>query len=143
VFDTGLALSKDRNFLGYRPKLSANPVKYAGHYIWQTYAEVDVRRRAVGSALTSLFQQGVLGGGEMETVGLWSQNRPGELQHRLQLKHWTNFFRFPQNGRYSTLLAKVTRRWSSVFMIPLERILLVRFLVICNSTNTDVFLEYM
>lgn len=81
MFDTGLALSKDRNFLGYRPKLSTNPVKYADHYVWQTYTEVDARRRAVGSALASLFQQGVLGGGEMETVGLWSQNRPGKLRH--------------------------------------------------------------
>lgn len=29
--------------------------------------------------MTQLFAKGGLGGGELETVGLWSQNRPGKL----------------------------------------------------------------
>lgn len=34
--------------------------------------------RHVGSALFRMFAQGKLGGGDLETVGIWSQNRPGE-----------------------------------------------------------------
>ncbi|EPQ58395.1 acetyl-CoA synthetase-like protein [Gloeophyllum trabeum ATCC 11539] len=74
IYETGYALSKDQPFLGYRPKLAEDQL--ANHFVWQTYAEVDVRRRAIGSALHALFQSGVLGGGEMDTVGIWSQNRP-------------------------------------------------------------------
>jgi hypothetical protein len=36
-----------------------------------------VRRRNLGSALLPMFQNGELGGGDMRTVGIWSQNRPG------------------------------------------------------------------
>ena len=78
VFDNGLGLSRDKRFLGHRSVLSTKPLKY-GPYVWQTYAQVDIRRRNIGSALTQLFEKGELGGGELETVGLWSQNRPGML----------------------------------------------------------------
>ncbi|TFK55189.1 acetyl-CoA synthetase-like protein [Heliocybe sulcata] len=74
IYNNGYALSKDLPFLGYRPKISEND--FAKQFVWQTYGEVDVRRRAIGSALHALFQKGVLGGGDMETVGIWSQNRP-------------------------------------------------------------------
>jgi long-chain acyl-CoA synthetase len=77
VFDIGLALSRDRKFLGYRPKVSINPDQYAASYSWETYGQIDIRRRAVGSALKALFNSGALGGGETNTVGTWSQNRPG------------------------------------------------------------------
>ncbi|THH06751.1 hypothetical protein EW145_g3864 [Phellinidium pouzarii] len=76
IFELGLKLSKNDPFLGYRPVLSTNPLKYVGHFVWSTYAQVDVRRRNIGSALHKLFTDGVLGGGELDTVGIWSQNRP-------------------------------------------------------------------
>ncbi|KAH9998166.1 hypothetical protein BJV74DRAFT_883293 [Russula compacta] len=76
VFNAGYALSKDSTFLGYRPVVSKNPFIYAPYYVWQTYAEADERRRHIGSAVHSLFEDGTLGGGEYPTVGLWSSNRP-------------------------------------------------------------------
>ena len=79
VFDAGYALSKDDTFLGHRPIVSRNPLIYARHYVWQTYAQVDERRRHIGSAIHSLFENGTVGGGELPTVGLWSPNRPGKF----------------------------------------------------------------
>lgn len=78
IFEDGLKVGKDRPFLGRRPLISTNPLKFANHYVWETYGEIDLRRRAVGSALHALFKSGELGGGEYETVGIWSANRPGE-----------------------------------------------------------------
>lgn len=78
VFDAGYARSKDSTFLGHRPVVSKDPPIYARYYVWQTYAEVDERRRHIGSAVHSLFEDGTLGGGEYPTVGLWSSNRPGK-----------------------------------------------------------------
>ncbi|GLB35097.1 putative AMP-binding enzyme [Lyophyllum shimeji] len=76
IFDSGLSGGRDRPFLGARPVVSTNPLKYADHYVWQTYGDVDIRRRHVGSALSSLFAKGEVGGGELNTVGIWSANRP-------------------------------------------------------------------
>jgi long-chain acyl-CoA synthetase len=76
VFDSGCALSKDLTFLGHRPLASKIPLKYADHYIWQTYAQVDERRRNLGCAIHALFENGTVGGGELPTVGLWCPNRP-------------------------------------------------------------------
>ncbi|KAH9039045.1 acetyl-CoA synthetase-like protein [Lactarius hengduanensis] len=76
IFDAGYALSKDLTFLGHRPVASKSPLKYADHYVWQTYAQVDDRRRNLGSAIHALFENGTVGGGEFPTVGLWSPNRP-------------------------------------------------------------------
>ncbi|KAG5645915.1 hypothetical protein DXG03_005062 [Asterophora parasitica] len=76
IFDIGLSGGRDRPFLGERPIVSKNPLKYANRYVWQTYGEVDVRRRYVGSALSTLFKSGELGGGEFDAVGVWSPNRP-------------------------------------------------------------------
>ncbi|KZV75767.1 acetyl-CoA synthetase-like protein [Peniophora sp. CONT] len=76
IFETGLAINPDANLLGYRPHVSASPLKFADHYVWDTYAQVDVKRRAVGSALHAWFKDGTLGGSELETVGIWSINRP-------------------------------------------------------------------
>ncbi|KAI9458025.1 acetyl-CoA synthetase-like protein [Russula earlei] len=76
VFDAGYSIAKDKSFLGHRPVLSKNPLTHARHYVWQTYAEVDERRRHIGSAVHKLFENGTVGGGEYPTVGLWSLNRP-------------------------------------------------------------------
>ncbi len=77
IFLTGIKGGRDRRMLGHRPLLSTSPLKFANYYVWQTYGEVDLRRRWIGSALAKLFASGQLGGGEFETVGVWSQNRPG------------------------------------------------------------------
>ncbi|KAJ6500495.1 hypothetical protein C8R45DRAFT_1051694 [Mycena sanguinolenta] len=76
VFLSGLSKGKDRPFLGHRPVISKQPLKFANHYEWQTYGQVDTRRRHLGSAIVHLFKAGVIGGGDLETVGLWSINRP-------------------------------------------------------------------
>ena len=55
VFEHALTIARDSRFLGHRPKLSNNPERFAPYYVWETYAQVDVRRRAVGSALFELF----------------------------------------------------------------------------------------
>ena len=61
---------------------AAEPLTFAPEYKWETYAEVDTRRRAVGSALTDLFSSDrLVAGPDYHTVGLWSVNRPGKLQH--------------------------------------------------------------
>lgn len=77
VFDSGYAVSKNSAFLGQRPVISKNPLKYAHHYVWHTYTEVEEKRRLIGSAIHTLFENGTVGGGELPTVGLWSSNRPG------------------------------------------------------------------
>jgi long-chain acyl-CoA synthetase len=84
IFNLGLTRSRDKQFLGHRPIISTNPLKFADHYVWETYAEVDVRRKAVGSALRNYFNSGYLKGGKYETVGIWSINRPGTLVVCLQ-----------------------------------------------------------
>ncbi|KAK7023957.1 peroxisomal long chain acyl-CoA synthetase 7 [Favolaschia claudopus] len=76
IFTSGIAKGRDRPFLGHRPVVSKQPLKFANHYEWQTYGQVDIRRRNIGSALTHLFNTGAVGGGDLPTVGLWSINRP-------------------------------------------------------------------
>lgn len=77
IFECGVMGGKDRPFLGHRPILSVTPLTYANYFVWQSYGDVDTRRRHIGSALTSMFSGGHLGGGEYDTVGIWSMNRPG------------------------------------------------------------------
>jgi long-chain acyl-CoA synthetase len=77
IWDKNLAVSRESKFLGHRPVISTSPLKF-GPYVWQTYGEIDVRRRHLGSALYHMFRQGRIGGGELESVGVWSQNRPGK-----------------------------------------------------------------
>ncbi|KAI0781049.1 acetyl-CoA synthetase-like protein [Trametes elegans] len=76
IFDEGFRRSKGSNFLGHRPVVSTEPLKYAEYHVWQTWSEVDARRRAIGSALHKLFQTGALGGGDLPTVGIWAKNCP-------------------------------------------------------------------
>lgn len=75
IFNNGYAFNPDANLLGHRPVLSKSPLKF-GPYVWQTYRQVDTRRRRIGSALHRLFSTGELKAADMETVGIWSQNRP-------------------------------------------------------------------
>ncbi|EMD38497.1 hypothetical protein CERSUDRAFT_153411 [Gelatoporia subvermispora B] len=76
LYNEGLARAGDKPFLGHRPQISINPPKFADHYVWESWRSVDARRRAIGSGLQKLFRTGVLGGGELETVGIWSRNIP-------------------------------------------------------------------
>ncbi|KAJ7273208.1 long-chain-fatty-acid-CoA ligase [Mycena rebaudengoi] len=76
IFASGLSLGRDRPYLGHRPLISKQPLKFADYYEWQTYGQIDTRRRHVGSGIEHLFRTGVIGGGELQTVGIWSINRP-------------------------------------------------------------------
>ncbi|KAG8940937.1 hypothetical protein FRC00_012666, partial [Tulasnella sp. 408] len=78
LFESGLAQAKDLPFLGHRAVLTTEPtVTFAPEYTWQTYADVDKRRRAVGSAIESYFKSGKLQkGSDFEAVGIWAVNRP-------------------------------------------------------------------
>ncbi|CAK5264705.1 unnamed protein product [Mycena citricolor] len=78
IFISGMSLGKDRPLLGHRPVLSKKPLTFANRYEWLTYGQVDVRRRNLGSGLLQLFSDPAsgVGGGELETVGIWSINRP-------------------------------------------------------------------
>lgn len=75
LFDNGYSMNPDARLLGHRPLISRKPLKF-GPYVWQTYREVDVRRRHIGSALHHMFATHQLRAADMETVGIWSQNRP-------------------------------------------------------------------
>ncbi|KAI0807133.1 acetyl-CoA synthetase-like protein [Fomes fomentarius] len=76
VYDEGFRRSKGGPFLGHRPTISEEPLKYANYHVWQSWPEVDARRRALGSALQKLFNDGTIGGGDLPTVGIWSKNCP-------------------------------------------------------------------
>ncbi|KAI0771152.1 acetyl-CoA synthetase-like protein [Trametes elegans] len=79
IFDEGLRRSNGGPFLGHRPILSKKPLQYANYHVWQSWPDVDARRRAIGSAVHALFQSGELGGGDLDTVGIWSKNCPNWL----------------------------------------------------------------
>lgn len=76
LFESGLKLNPNANMLGHRPVVSKNPLTYADHFVWQSYGTIAVRRKAIGSALHKLFSEGVVGGGQLKTVGIWSKNVP-------------------------------------------------------------------
>ena len=75
--------AKGGPFLGHRPVLSTEPLKHANYHVWQSWPEVDARRRALGSALHKLFQDRTLGGGDLPTVGIWSKNCPSTCHMNL------------------------------------------------------------
>ena len=77
IFLSGMATGADRPCLGWRERISSNPVKFASKYEWLSYARVNERRLNLGSAIEALFRSGRAGGGELPTVGIWCQNRPG------------------------------------------------------------------
>ena len=86
IFLSGMATGADRPCLGWRPRISSNPLKFANKYEWMSYAEVNERRLNLGSAIEALFRSGRAGGGELPTVGIWCQNRPGAFSLLLSLK---------------------------------------------------------
>jgi hypothetical protein len=77
LFLSGMAMGADRPCLGWRPRISTNPVKFANKFEWLSYAQVNERRLNLGSAIEALFRSARAGGGELPTVGIWCQNRPG------------------------------------------------------------------
>lgn len=79
IFDSGLRLAgSEAQLLGHRPIESQEPLKFANHFVWQTWGETDTRRRNVGSALEGLFKSGAAVGTDgLDTVGIWSANIPG------------------------------------------------------------------
>ncbi|KAI6019689.1 long-chain-fatty-acid-CoA ligase [Pisolithus orientalis] len=68
IFNNGYSFNPDAKLLGHRPVISRSPLKF-GPYS-------TVRRRRIGSALHRLFATGELKAADMETVGIWSRNRP-------------------------------------------------------------------
>lgn len=67
-------------YIGRRPAISANPLKFADHFVWSTWGEVAKRRIDVGSGIENLFRSGdAVKANGLETVGLWSANTPGEI----------------------------------------------------------------
>ena len=81
--------SRDPNApcLGRRPVISTSPLTFAPQYEWQTYAQVDERRRALGATIHEWFSTGRLVKADTghECVGIWSINRPGthaSVRHR-------------------------------------------------------------
>jgi len=81
IFDSGLSTAGPKApFLGHRPVESQQPLKFANHYVWQTWGEIDTRRRNIGGALEGLFRSGAaVGTNGLDTVGIWSANIPGAL----------------------------------------------------------------
>lgn len=80
LFDRGiLAAGSEAQFLGHRPVQSQHPLTFANHFVWQTWGEIDKRRKNVGSALQGLFNSGAaVGTNGLDTVGIWSANNPGK-----------------------------------------------------------------
>ncbi|KAG8887967.1 hypothetical protein FRB98_008640 [Tulasnella sp. 332] len=77
LFDSGLAYGRDKNFLGHRQVISEHPLVLGKEYIWQSYGQIDKRRRNIGSAMEYKFKSGIYAqGGEFETIGIWSINQP-------------------------------------------------------------------
>ena len=79
IFEQGLQTAgKDADCIGYRPKISDEPLELANHFVWKTYGEVDARRQNLGSAIQGLFNSGdAVAADGLETVALWSMNIPG------------------------------------------------------------------
>ncbi|KAJ3013260.1 hypothetical protein NUW54_g1642 [Trametes sanguinea] len=73
VWDEGFRRSKGGPFLAHRPVLSKKPLKLANHYEWQTWTEVDARRRAIGSAVHRMQRNTPLHGHESAKKSLTSE----------------------------------------------------------------------
>lgn len=110
IFEDGLKVGREREFLGHRSIISTNPLKFADRYEWITYGEVDEKRRYIGSAMHSLFSKDEVGGGEYQTVGIWSANRPGICYLNFARRRLSNKTRVA-NYRYCyTILRKGFRQ---------------------------------
>ena len=80
IFDRGFKVAgPNAPYIGYRPTISTNPLKFADHFVWSTWGEVAKRRFNVGSGIENLFRSGdAVKANGLETVGLWSGNTPGQ-----------------------------------------------------------------
>ncbi|KAF9648062.1 long-chain-fatty-acid-CoA ligase [Thelephora ganbajun] len=78
IFERGLRVAgPNAPYIGYRPAVSTNPLKFADHFIWSTWGEVAKRRLDVGGGIENLFSSGdAVKANGLETVGLWSANTP-------------------------------------------------------------------
>ncbi|GJJ11648.1 hypothetical protein Clacol_005884 [Clathrus columnatus] len=77
LFESGLQVSANKPCLGCRPITSQAPLIHALYYKWQTYAEVDVRRRSLGSALEFISQETMGIGEAVLNIGIWGCSSPG------------------------------------------------------------------
>ncbi|KAF9648046.1 acetyl-CoA synthetase-like protein, partial [Thelephora ganbajun] len=70
IFDSGLRVAGPKaQFLGHRPVESQQPLKFASHYVWQTWGEIDTRRRNLGSAIEGLFKsRAAVGTNGLDTI---------------------------------------------------------------------------
>ena len=121
AFQNGLALAgPNAPCLGDRKLLERDPVRWADTITWQTWKTVDARRHALGSGLYKLFEDGLGGGRELRTVGIWSRNtsskvvlvafNPGLTMLRLRLAAYRTISRPIQSCIGSALRYTGTRR---------------------------------
>jgi len=87
IFDRGFKVAgPNAPYIGYRPQVSTNPLKFADHFVWSTWSEVAKRRLHVGSGIENLFRSGdAVKANGLETVGLWSGNTPGQSLFHVSL----------------------------------------------------------
>ena len=145
IFDRGLNVAgSDAPYIGHRPRISTDPLKFANHFVWSTWGQVAKRRLNVGSGVENLFRSGdAVKANGLETVGLWSANTPGEFAFHMSLSialapflplcHIDAPLRAPdspslslQNGVYSTSPSHCTERLLCLCTKTLARIQLVR-----------------
>lgn len=88
IFDRGLKVAgPNAPYIGRRPTISVNPLKFADHFVWSTWGEVAKRRIDVGSGIENLFRSGdAVKANGLETVGLWSANTPGDFPFHIFLR---------------------------------------------------------
>ena len=79
IFDRGLKVAGPHApYIGHRPTISTNPLRFANNFIWATWGEVEKRRLNVGSGIENIFRSGdAVKANGFEIVGLWSLNTPG------------------------------------------------------------------
>ena len=79
VFQNGLRMAgPNAKCLGSRPVVSTSPLKFGDCFEWQTWGTVDARRKALGSGLCKMFQDGTIGNGTLPAIGIWSKNSARE-----------------------------------------------------------------
>lgn len=125
VFESGLSRGPNEDCFGHRPIVSTSPLKFSDQFVWQSWATIDARRRAVGSGLLKLFEDGVIGGGDLRTVGIWSKNCPSELSYHGDLIQYSETVLVVQIGRSLIWLLRRTRSWGSVCTTHLATMQLV------------------
>ena len=135
IFDRGFKLAgPTAPYIGYRPTVSTNPLKFADHFVWSTWGEVAKRRLDVGSGIENLFHSGdAIKANGLETVGVWSANTPGESSFHV-FSSWLlgvclHVFNlraiFSQNGGSLILLSRCTEKSSCLSTKTLAQVQLV------------------